>query len=170
MSKRTLDIEPLTAAAFAPYGDVIEASATARQIPINYGNTIRFHDLAKLELTSGGGQAGVSIFRSTPLPLPITVKVMEYHPKSSQAFVPLSANPYLVVVAEKGDFDAGKLRAFRAEPGQGINYYAGTWHHFSLALNEVSDFLVIDRIADDENCIEHQLSHTEQVALTLPIA
>ncbi|SDD37669.1 ureidoglycolate lyase [Kordiimonas lacus] len=159
---RTLKAEPLTPDAFAPFGDVIEASADARQISINYGNTTRFHDLAQLALTADGGKAGVSIFRSSPLDGPITVKVMEYHPKSSQAFVPLSGRPYLVVVAPKGPFDASKMRAFLAGPGQGVNYHAGTWHHFSLALEDVSDFLVIDRIADDDNCVEHELSADEQ--------
>lgn len=165
---RLLHVEPLTAEAFSPFGDVIEVSDAARAIDINYGNTTRFHDLAVLDLDAAGGRAGVSIFRSSPLPQPFTVKVMEYHPKSSQAFVPLSPHPYLVVVAEKGPFDASRLRAFCAAPGQGVNYHAGTWHHFSLALDAVSDFLVIDRIADDDNCVEHHLGEDERVTLTLP--
>ena len=167
MSLRTLHVEQLTAEAFAPFGDVIEAGEHARRIDINYGNTVRFHDLASLELSTDGGRAGVSIFRTKPLPLPIKVEVMEYHPKSSQAFVPLSPYPYLVVVARKGPFDASTMRVFLAGPGQGVNYHAGTWHHFSLALEGESDFLVIDRIADDDNCVEHQLAPDEQVLISL---
>lgn len=163
---RTLKTEPLTQDAFAPFGDVIEASDKAERRLINYGNTTRFHDLAAIDVMADGGRAGVNIFRSAPLKMPITVEVMEYHPKSSQAFVPLSGHPFLVVVAPKGPFDASKLRAFIASPGQGVNYHAGTWHHFSLALEGVSDFLVIDRVADDENCVEHQLSADEQATLT----
>ncbi len=164
---RTLKAEPLTRQAFAPFGDVIEASDKAERRVINYGNTTRFHDLAEVDVMAAGGKAGVSIFRSTPLELPITIEVMEYHPKSSQAFVPLSGNPYLVVVAPKGPFDASEMRAFVASGQQGVNYHAGTWHHFSLALDDVSDFLVIDRLSDDENCVEHQLAATEQVSITL---
>lgn len=164
---RTLTAKPLTAKAFAPYGDVIEASDEARQIGINYGNTIRYHDLASLQLTADGGKAGVSIFRSTPLAQPIAIELMEYHPKSSQAFIPLSGRPYLVVVAPAGDFDAAKLQAFLVSGSQGVNYHAGTWHHFSLALQEVSDFLVIDRIADDDNCVEYHLGAAEQVVIAL---
>ncbi|WP_020398382.1 ureidoglycolate lyase [Kordiimonas gwangyangensis] len=167
MSLRTLHVEQLTAEAFAPFGDVIEAGAHTRRIDINYGNTVRFHDLATLDLSTDNGRAGVSIFRSKPLPLPIKIEVMEYHPKSSQAFVPLSPNPYLVVVAPKGPFHAASMRAFLARPGQGVNYHAGTWHHFSLALEGESDFLVIDRIADDDNCVEHQLTASEQALISL---
>lgn len=167
---RTLLAEPLTADAFAPFGDVIEATDDADQKSINYGHTTRFHDLAELKLTAGGGRAGVSIFRSTPLVQPVTIRIMEYHPMSSQAFVPLSKRPYLVVVAPKGPFDAGAMRAFVAAGGQGVNYHPGTWHHFSLALEDVSDFLVIDRIADEAdtvNCVEHELAAGEQVLIQL---
>ncbi len=160
MTERILNAEPLTAEAFAPFGDVIEASEDAVQRTINYDNTIRFHDLAELELTAEGGRGGVSIFRSTPLAQPVTIKVMEYHPLSSQAFIPLSKRPYLVVVAPKGPFEAAAMRAFVASGAQGVNYHPGTWHHFSLALEDVSDFLVIDRIADEAdavNCVEHEL-------------
>jgi len=164
---RKLKVEPLTREAFAPFGDVIEASDDAEKRTINYSNTTRFHDLAAINVTTDGAKAGISIFRSAPLPMPIMIEVMEYHPKSSQAFVPLSARPYLVVVAPKGPFDAGEMRAFLASGDQGVNYHAGTWHHFSLALEDVSDFLVIDRIADDDNCVEHHLKASEQVTLEI---
>ncbi len=53
----TLAIEPLTRAAFAPFGDVIE-TAGAKQIPINLGTTVRFHDLAgSTSPTRAGGRS-----------------------------------------------------------------------------------------------------------------
>ena len=52
----------------------------------------------------------------------------------SQAFIPLSGRPYLVVVAGQGEFEAKNLRAFLAGPQQGVNYHKGCWHHYSLAL------------------------------------
>ncbi len=167
---RVIKAEPLTAEAFKPFGDVIETDANAVQKAINYGNTTRFHDLAGIDTAKNGGRAGVSIFRSTPLALPVTIKLMEYHPLSSQAFIPLSARPYLVVVAPAGVFDAPAIRVFVASGDQGVNYRAGTWHHFSLALEAVSDFLVIDRIADEDdtvNCVEHALTEHEQLTITL---
>jgi ureidoglycolate lyase len=167
---RFIKPEPLTAETFKPFGDVIDTGADAVQLPINYGNTTRFHDLASIDVTAEGGRPGVSIFRSTPLAQPITIKIMEYHPLSSQAFMPLSGNPYLVVVGPAGDFDASAIRVFVARGDQGVNYHAGTWHHFSLALEGVSDFMVIDRIADgdgNDNCVEHELAVNEQFTINL---
>ncbi len=160
MKQRVLKPEPLTAAAFAPFGDVISSAAAQQKRDINYGNTVRFHDLAKLDLTAREGRPIVSIFRSTPVPRPIEIKIMERHPLSSQAFYPLSGRPYMVVVAPKGDFNPDNIRAFLAAQDQGVNYHAGTWHHYSLALDSVSDFLVIDRYAPDDNCDEVAVENT----------
>lgn len=159
--KKQITPKPLTPEAFAPYGDVIGTSS-AETRTINEGNTQRFHDLAQLDLVNEGGRPSVNIFRSTPLDLPITIKCMERHPKSSQAFFPLSDNPYLVVVAPAGELDVESIEVFLATGRLGVNYHRGTWHHYSLATGTASDFLVIDRIADDENCDEHWLSDTEQ--------
>lgn len=160
MKSRLLKPELLTVAAFAPYGDVIECSDRAEKRNINYGNTVRYHNLAQLELETDNGKPLVSIFRSTPLPRPVGIKIMERHPMSSQAFYPLNNRPYLVVVAEKGDFDANNLKAFLAGATQGVNYHRGTWHHYSLALDEVSDFMVIDRGGSEKNCDEVMLDES----------
>lgn len=151
---KLLTPEPLTAKAFAPYGDVIQCSAAAERRDINYGHTERFHNLAALDLAQDGGVPLASIFRTRPMDVPICIKVMERHPLSSQAFYPLNNRPYLVVVAGRGDFDAQNLRAFMAAGDQGVNYHRGVWHHFSLSLGETSDFLVIDRGGPEKNCDE----------------
>ncbi|MCF6220770.1 MAG: ureidoglycolate lyase [Robiginitomaculum sp.] len=153
---RTLSPIPLTSTNFAPFGDVVEARGVAK--PINYGQTERYHDLATIDTGANNGQTLVNIFRSIPLPLPVKIKILERHPLSSQLFMPLSNNPYLVVVAPKGDFDENKMMVFLASPKQGVNYHPGTWHHYSLALNDVSDFLVVDRGGDEANCDEVMLS------------
>ena len=148
-----LKIEPLTREAFAPFGDVIETDG-AEHFDINNGSTIRFHDLAKIE-TDEGGRVLVNIFRATPLGYPLTIRMVERHPKGSQAFVPLNNQPYLILVAPKGEHvQPEDLRAFRASGQQGVNYHAGTWHHPVLALEGVSDFLVIDRGGEGMNCDE----------------
>ena len=79
---------------------------------------------------------------------------MERHPLGSQAFMPLSGHPYVVVVAPAGDFNASLLRAFLASPQQGVNYARGTWHHYCLGLSAVNDFLVLDRGGEGDNCDE----------------
>jgi len=151
---RLLKPESLTQSAFASFGDVVSTDTARERRAINYGQTDRFHDLARLDLTAQNGQPIISLFRTKPLPRPIPIKVMERHPLSSQAFYPLSGRPYLVVVAPSGDFDARGIRVFLAQGDQGVNYHAGTWHHFSLALDGISDFLVIDRDGPEKNCDE----------------
>lgn len=149
--------EPLTREAFAPFGDVIEASDAARHYSINAGSTERYHDLARLE-AGPEGQLIVSIFRAQPRALPFEVTMMERHPLSSQAFVPLSGRPYLVLVAPPGDPPTAQgLRLFLARSGQGVNYAPGVWHHPLLALEAESDFLVLDRSGPGPNCDEIRL-------------
>lgn len=154
---RPLAVEPLTREAFAPFGELIEASDTARHFTINAGNTERYHDLANIE-PGPGGRVIVSLFRGQPRTLPFTVQMMERHPLASQAFVPMSGKPYLVVVAPAGRAPTvEELRVFLARPDQGVNYATGVWHHPLLALEAVCDFLVIDRSGPGHNCDEVQL-------------
>lgn len=157
-------IKPLTADIFAPYGDVLEVSPDKKHFPINEGYTERYHDLADIDVASENGRAIISIFRSTPLVLPIKIQMMERHPLGSQAFMPLSQQPYLVVVAPKGEFDQHKMEVFLAQATQGVNYHKGTWHHFCLALNQACDFLVIDRGGQGNNCDVEKLDGTKLIS------
>jgi ureidoglycolate lyase len=144
--------KPLTKDAFKAFGDVIEANEQANNFTINDGFTQRYHDLAKVDVDDNNGSTLVNIFRSTPLEQPIAIKMMERHPLGSQAFIPMGQNPYLVVVAPAGELDVNKIEVFLADSSQGVNYHKGTWHHFCLALNSESDFLVIDRGGEGDNC------------------
>lgn len=157
MSARTARIEPLTREAFAPFGDVIEASDAVRHFPINGGTTERYHDLASVEVDAAG-RAIVSIFRAQPRLLPFAITMLERHPLGSQAFMPLNGRPYLVAVAPRAEnFDTDDVRVFLARGDQGVNYAAGVWHHPLLALGESSDFLIVDRSGPGANCDERDL-------------
>jgi ureidoglycolate lyase len=154
---RTLPVEALSAAAFAPFGDVVAARAGVQTFAINQGYATRFHDLACVDVGAQAGQVCVSVFKARPRTLPMQIEMMERHPLGSQAFVAMAAVPFWVVVAPASDtLDLQALRCFRAEPGQGVNYAKGVWHHPLIALNEASDFLVIDRMgpADPSNLDE----------------
>jgi ureidoglycolate lyase len=166
MSHMNLRIEPLTAQAFAPFGDVIEVREGLRHFTINGGSTERYHDLAHID-PGENGKAIVSIFRGQPRTMPFVVTMMERHPKASQAFVPLSGLSYLVVVAPAGDPPRVEdLRVFACRSDQGVNYARGVWHHPLLALDAVSDFLVIDRSGEGHNCDEIQLESTGLIEWT----
>ena len=161
---RELPPEPLTAEAFAPFGEVIEASDRAERIPINYGYTTRFSDLAQIDVADAGGHAVISLFRARPLDPPL-LKVFERHPLGSQSFTSLQGRPFLVAVAPAGDFDPATIRVFLAKAGQGVNYRKGVWHHFLLPLETESDFLVIDRAGPGSNLDEIELDARDQVLI-----
>jgi ureidoglycolate lyase len=147
-----MEIIPLSTELFSAYGDVIEVASTREHFSINEGNTERYHDLATVDVTLDHGRPLISIFRAKPLTMPHEIRLMERHPLSSQAFMPLGQHPYLVVVAAKGEFNPENIKVFLAQANQGVNYHAGTWHHYCFALQEISDFLVVDRGGDGQNC------------------
>jgi ureidoglycolate lyase len=151
---RTITIEPLSAEAFAPFGQVIER-AGAHHYPINAGMTERYHDLARIELGGVHPRPLISLFHGRPYALPLALKLVERHPLGSQAFFPLSASPWLVIVAEDQGGTPVRLRAFRPSPGQGVNIAMNTWHGVLTPLEAVSDFLVVDRGGDGNNLEEH---------------
>jgi ureidoglycolate lyase len=155
-----MKVRKLTREAFAEFGDVITTEG-AHSFPINDGTTERFHDLAQIDVTEGQGKPLVSLFRSRPRQLPLEVLTVERHPLGSQAFIPLSKNPYLAIVAPRGEFDPHALHAFLVQAGQGVNYAKGVWHHALIALYEVSDFIVIDRDGPGLNCEEVRLVDPE---------
>ena len=158
MATHVLHPQPLTRAAFAPYGDVIE-TAGAHHYSINEGSTRRFHDLCKVDVSEQGGHCLVNLFRATPLPCPIPLRMLERHPLGSQAFMPLGEARFLIVVAQPTNTPrADDLRAFLSNGKQGVNYARNTWHHFVLALDAVTDFLVVDRGGPGENCEEITLA------------
>ncbi len=143
---------PLTAEAFAPYGDVIEAAGEPDKI-INQGMCGRHHDLARLDF--GTGRAGISLFDAQARTLPYVVDMVERHPEGSQAFMPVDSVPMLVIVADDGQGTPVNLKAFISQPGQSINLYPGTWHGVLAPLGKAGRFAVVDRIGDGPNLEEY---------------
>ncbi|NCO21822.1 MAG: ureidoglycolate lyase [Rhodobacterales bacterium] len=152
---RTLIARPLAAAAFAAFGDVIEAAGTADKI-INQGLCGRFHDRARLDF--GTGRAGISIFDAVPRTLPHRLDLLERHPEGSQTFVPMHTNPWLVIVAPDAGGIPGTPLAFLAAPGQAVNLHRGTWHGVLTPLHAPGLFAVIDRIGAGANLEEYPLT------------
>ncbi len=149
-----LPIQPLTQAAFAPFGDVIEPDPSSMRL-INSGTTERYHALARAEAPGDGASVILNIFRGQARSFPYAVTMMERHPFGSQSFSPLSPNPFLVVVAEDEGGRPGTPQVFLAKNGQGVNYRANVWHHPLMALERISDFLVVDRDGPGHNLEEY---------------
>ncbi len=150
---RALKPRPLMAADFAPFGDVLDCATPADKL-INQGLCERFHDKARLDF-GPAGRAGISLFRAQARNLPFDLDMMERHPDGSQAFIPMSEHPFLVVVAPDEAGKPGTPLAFVTKPGQGVNYHRNIWHGVLTPLYAPGIFAVIDRIGGTPNLEEH---------------
>lgn len=144
--------EPLTATAFAPFGDVLELKDAPDKI-INQGLCGRHHDLARMEFDDG--RAGISLFDAAPRSLPYRLEMVERHPLGSQAFIPLKPTSFLVIVAPDAGGKPDTPRAFLTAPGQAINLHRGVWHGVLTPLEPPGLFAVIDRIGEGSNLEEY---------------
>jgi ureidoglycolate lyase len=141
--------QPLTATAFAPFGDILDAAGDFRLI--NDGMCQRFHNRAKIDIADG--RPGISIFNAQPRSLPYTFDLIERHPLGSQAFIPMTPHPFFVIVTTSPDHTP---QAFLTNGTQGINLHRGTWHGVLTPLQAPGLFAVIDRIGDSANLQEHR--------------
>lgn len=157
---QVIKAEPLTAEAFAPFGDVLEAVGTPDKI-INQGMCGRYHDRALMEFVDG--RAGISLFQAEPRAVPYDLDLVERHPEGSQAFLPMSMDPFLVIVAPDQDGIPGQPRAFLTHAGQGVNYHRGTWHGVLTPLTAPGLFAVVDRIGPGANLQEHWFDQPYQI-------
>ena len=156
-----IKIQPLTAEAFAPFGDVLEAVGKPDKI-INNGFCGRYHDRAQLDF-GDDGRAGISVFKAEPRALPYKLELLERHPDSCQAFIPMSLDSYLITVAEDDNGTPVNIRAFLAGAGQGINYHRNTWHGVLTPLAAPGLFTVVDRIGNTPNLEEYLLKAPHMV-------
>ncbi|MCY1041494.1 ureidoglycolate lyase [Corallococcus sp. bb12-1] len=158
---RSIVARPLTPEAFAPFGDVVSAGLKSGA-SANQGTAVRFDWSAKLESDRAGAKPNLAVFRSVPQPLPFQVKLLEHHPRSSQAFLPMRCSRFLVCVAPtspSGGPDLDGLVAFVCGPGQGINYHRGVWHHPIIALDTPAEFAMLAwEDGSPEDCVVRQFS------------
>jgi ureidoglycolate lyase len=147
-----LRARPLTSEAFAEFGEVLDSAGHTPML-INDGMTERYHALARVDTGGSEGHALINLFHARPYALPLRLTHMERHPLGSQAFMPLDAQPFVVVVAPiGGQVQPGDLRAFVTDGRQGVNYRRGVWHHSLIALHAPARFIVVDRGGPGDNC------------------
>ncbi|PPR05855.1 hypothetical protein CVT26_010135 [Gymnopilus dilepis] len=164
-----IPVVPLTAEEFAPFGEVIQAypdvssrPSGIKVTPANDGTADKYHKLALLSSSyreGSGATAGISVYRCRPLEGIsnglTTLKALERHPFTSQAFIPMgggrnsqdTADSYLVVVALNGPDsqpDLKSLKAFLASTAQGISYKAGIWHQPMTVLGKSLDLACVE--------------------------
>lgn len=141
-----LKAQALTQAAYAPYGDVIEANETMPFKPANFGRAKRFNHLAApVNLRQGEATANVCVFRCSPwTESTLDVALLERHEHSTQIFAPMQSGKYVTIVALGADEpDISTLAAFIVDGPQGISYRPGIWHYPMTALEQPLDLVCL---------------------------
>ena len=154
MSDRTLVARPLTAEAFAPFGQVIDKSVTQPR-PMNAGKARRFHDLADILVSGEESRVVVGLVEAQAYPLPLVFRLVERHPFGAQAFIPLTDAPFLVIVCPDEDGKPGRPQAFVTAP----------WHGVLTPFGQGQDFVVVDRAGAGVNLEEFTFAEPWTVAL-----
>jgi ureidoglycolate lyase len=145
-------IERLTKKKFQDFGNIIDTDGDPDTL-INQGLCERYHDRAKIDV-GFDGKVGLSLFNAEIRSLPIKLDMMERHPEGSQAFIPMSNNKFLIIVANDKNNRPDIPKAFITAPGQAINFFKGTWHGVLTPLGGSGLFAVIDRIGKTQNLEE----------------
>lgn len=144
--------ELLSATNFRPYGDVIE-TANSDSISINSGNCFRYSDLVSLDIDSSG-KTGISLFDAKPYASPVKLRYVERHPLGSQAFIPMSSDQFIVVVADDKNGSAQRPKVFITDGTQGVNYKRNVWHGVLTPIIKQALFTVVDYIGTENNLEE----------------
>jgi ureidoglycolate lyase len=133
-SSRTIIPEPLTAAAFSAYGELIEPARSP-------GRRTHVEALGHDESADTHRPCVLSTTTAEPTTLPLTVSELERHPHSSQTFLPISDARWLVIVADS--LAADRVRAFEVPPRAGVTIGRNTWHHGLTVLDAPASFAVV---------------------------
>lgn len=160
-----LQVHPVTAQRFAPYGWLAAADGPAGR-PINHGTSVRVDGVGELALTAEGGAPCLAVFRAQARDPRGPWRMLERHRLGTQTFVPLGGVRYVVLVATgPARPEPETLAAFVVSGQQAITLRAGTWHHGLIAL-EGGDFIVVEREATPIDCDVSELP--EPVTLAWP--
>lgn len=161
---RIINAMPLTRQAFSGFGDVLDTGGPDRSL-INNGRCERYPDLAKVEAEGQNARVRLSIFCGAPYEFPLSLTMVERHPLGSQAFMPLSPQPFLVVVCPDTPDGPGRPLAFVTAPGQGVSYPRNRWHAVLTPIGGKQDFLVVDRGGDGSNLEEYFFDEPWEIRL-----
>lgn len=171
MRKRIVKLAPpLTREAFLPFGDVVIADwPDITPVMVNFGTATRLNHAGSLENKRAHAHPNLAAFRCEPWSrFPVLAESMEKHPFSSQLFVPMKVDRYLVVVAPGTDApEVEGLRAFVASPGQGVIYGAGVWHMPLIVFGSSAEFVMFvweDDTRDD--CVVARLVEPVEIELS----
>jgi ureidoglycolate lyase len=144
----TLIPSPLTAEAFAPFGEVIAIANGERR------NHFRF----AFEAAAQAAEPALWVSYPTHVASDVVeVAKLERHPYAAQTFIPIRDGRYLVIVchaAADGSPDLSTLQALVAGPDQAVTYRRNVWHHGLTVLDQRTRFAVVTTLSGegDDDC------------------
>ena len=145
---RTLSAEPLTAAAFAPFGDVIEAAGA--QLPDQRRHVRPLPRPGADGVHRRRPRRHQRRLRPALSAAADLLDCVERHPLGSQAFVPMPRTRSSSSSRPTRAAARARPRAFLTAPGQGVNYLRNVWHGVLTPLGRPGRFLIVDRVGDRE--------------------
>ena len=154
---------------FSSYGDVLSIE-NSDSILINEGYAQKHFNLATLDATQNGGKSALHIYVAKQREFPLKINMLEKHPHFSQAFIPRSNKPFLVLVCLGDESpDLNTLQAFITNGDQGVHYKRGIWHFPLISIEDDEQFIVLDRTdcGIKENKVEECIEYYFDVDLNL---
>ncbi|QJQ95217.1 MULTISPECIES: ureidoglycolate lyase [Halomonadaceae] len=135
--------QPLTQESFAQFGEVLD-------LPRSPGRHFYSDTLGNLR-ESAKPSLSISLIEPSPK-RPLRVEMLERHEFSSQSFVPIDVDSWIVIVAPhdaSGAPDMDQLQVFMARGDQGVTYRPNIWHHGVTVLGASATFAVFMWLTGD---------------------
>lgn len=158
-----IEAVPLTAEAFAPFGQVLQGSGAA---------TERQGFAATMENGRTNARPNMTYMKLLPERGSVRITALERHPFSNQTFIPLNGTRHLVAVCPSTPEGApviAAMQVFIAEGSQAVNYNPNVWHAPRMALSAPGKFIMFrwDDGSDSDTEVM-QLETALKVALPVP--
>jgi len=159
-----LQIKNISKDNFSKYGQLI-STQNIESKNINEETTKSFYDLVNIEIYGEDKECRINIFKSIKRTFPLEINMLENHPLSSQAFIPLQNTNFIVVVAPVSDKpNINLIEAFHVLPEECINFKPKVWH-FPLIATENSNFLTIDKKDFKNNLEIYNFQNNDKILL-----
>ena len=164
LNRMYLQIKKITKENFINFGQLI-STKDIQSNEINEKTTDSFYDLIDIEIYGNNLQPRVNIFKAKKRNFPLIINMLENHPFSSQAFMPLQKTTFIVVVAPISKIpDINLIEAFIIPPEEGVNFKSKVWH-FPLIATEDSNFLMIDKKDSTNNLDIYDFKNNDKIIL-----
>ena len=159
-----LNVKQINKENFLKFGQLI-STKNIKGENINTDTTKSFYDLVNVQILGNDHQCRVNIFKGKKRQFPLHINMLENHPFSSQAFIPLQKTTFIVVVAPISKIpDLNSIEAFKIPIEEGINFLPKVWH-FPLITTEDSNFLTIDKKDYKNNLEIYKFKNNDNISL-----